>query len=261
MTRPPAALLVAALAAVCAGCPRKGSDAAALARVEYARRSFRSSLAGCSDSVSGMPIACVYLEVDYVDLTRASAALVAAVGAFVSSTALRPAADAEPAPSVEDLRDELYERYRTQQRETPGYQTPWVVQRSITVACNTERVLALAAVLRASAGEGEASERVEYRTFDSRTGEAVRLDDLVVAELQAEFDDAIRARLDTGGAAARGSLFERSPGSGRGEGWVDPEAVLVCPDTVTVQWHEEGAMTTVEVPRDEVRAFLQPNAP
>jgi hypothetical protein len=135
------------------------------------------------------------------------------------------------------------------------------VRRSITVACNTERVLALAALLRGSAGEGEASERVEYRTFDNPTGEAVTIDAIVVVELQAEFDDAIRARLDTGRGAAGGSLFERSPESSRSEGWVDPEAVLVCPDTVTVQWHEDGATTTVEVPRDEVRAFLRPDAP
>ena len=144
MTRPPAALFVAGLVVWCAGCPRKAADpAAALARVEYARRTFRSSLAGCTDAASGAPMACVRLEIDYVDLTRAPGGLVDAVGAFVASTVLRPAADAEPVSSVEDLRDELYERYRAQQRETPGYKNQWLVQRSIKVVCSTERVLAL----------------------------------------------------------------------------------------------------------------------
>jgi hypothetical protein len=259
VTWPPAALLVAALAVGCVGCPRKRPDAAAeLARVEYARRTFRSSLAGCTDPVAHVPIACVQLEVDYVELTRASAPLAAAVAAFVGSTALRPTAESGPAASVEALRDDLYDRYRAQQRETPGYQTPWIEQRSITVACNTDRVLALEAALRASTGGGDASERVEYRTFDIRTGAPIRLDDIVVAELQPDLEQAVRGRLDT---RPEGALFERRPGSDRAEGWVDPEAVLICPDTLTVQWHDDGATTTLELPRDEVKAFLGPDAP
>jgi len=263
VSRPPAALLVAAVV-VCAGCPRRGSDAAAtVARVEYARRSFRSSLAGCADPASGVSTACVQIDIDYVELTRASAPLVEAVAAFLAATALRPVADAAPAESVEDLRDDLYERYRARQREVPGYRTPWVVERTITVACNTDRVQALTAVLRASAGDGDASERIEYRTFDNLTGEAVRLDDVVVAELRADFEDAVRVRLDTAGTGevGRGSLFERAPTSARGVGWVDPEAILVCPETITVQWRDDGATTTVELPRDAVQAFLRSDAP
>jgi len=261
VTRPPAALFVAGLVVWCAGCPRKAADpAAALARVEYARRTFRSSLAGCTDAVSGAPTACVRLEVDYVDLTRAPGSLVDAVGVFVASTVLRPAADAEPVSSVEDLRDVLYERYRAQQRETPGYQNQWLVQRSIKVVCSTERVLALAAVLRASTGEGDASERVEHRTFHTRTGAPVGLDDVVLVERQSDFEEVVRARLD-GGRAASGSMFERTPGSAGGTGWLDPQAVLVCPDVVTVQWHEDDTVTTVELPRGEVKAFLRSDAP
>ena len=204
---------------------------------------------------------CVRLEVDYVDLTRAPGGLVDAVGAFVGSTVLRPAADAEPVSSVEDLRDELYQRYRAQQRETPGYQRQWLVQRSITVACNTERVQALAVVLRASTGEGDTSERVEHRTFHTRTGAPVGLDDVVLVERQSDFEEAVRARLDGGRAAEAGSMFERAPGSAGGDGWLDPQAVLVCPDVVTVQWHEDGAVTTVELPRGEVKSFLRSDAP
>lgn len=261
MSRPPAALLVAAVAAVCAGCLRRGPDpAAALARVEYTRRDFRSSLAGCTDPASGMPMACVRLEIDYVEATRATAALAEAIGAFLAATALRPVEGAGPVPTVEELRDDLYERYREQRDESAGDLMPWTLQRSVTVACNTERVQGLVATERSSAGAGETVERIVYRTFDTQTGEPLGLDVLVADELLPDFTEAVRGRLEAERGAA-GALFDRSGGTTGAEGSIDRDAVLICPDAVTVQWIDAGGRTAVVVPRDELRSLLRADAP
>src|SRR5262249_17677633 len=152
-----AVLLVAVLAASGAGCLRHRVDATAAARaaltsVAYVRRSFQSSLAGCTDPASSAPTPCVRIDVEYVEATRATVELARAVAGFVAETVLRPAGDGPPAPSVEALRDELYERYQERQRAFPDYHVPWQLERTVTVACNTPRVQGLVAADRSFTG-------------------------------------------------------------------------------------------------------------
>ncbi len=262
------------LALACLGCPRKGPDLEEeLTRVEYTRRNFRGSLAGCTDPFSGLPSACVQLDIDYVEPSRASLPLAGAIGAFLDDTVLRAVDGAEPAPSIEALRDALYERYRIQQAQMPGYQTPWRIRRSVTVGCNTTRVQALVAIDSSAAGDQQPVEQVEFRTFDTKTGEPLGLDAMVAPDLLARFTEVIRGRIEQGGGGigadgadgvaegTQGSIFDRSPQRSRSQGFIDPNGVLLCPDTIGVQWLDGAGRTAVRLPRTEVKSLVRGDAP
>lgn len=254
MTSPATVLFAVTLGAACAGRPfRSGPAEPELPRVEYVGRSFHSALAGCNDPASGAPAACVAIEIDYVEVTHATVGLARSVAGFVGATVLRSVADAGPAPDVEVLRDELYETYREIQRHSPDYRVPWRLKRTVTVACNTERVQGLVATEQSFTGGARPIERVTYRSFDTRTGEAIGLDALVAPERRAELLDALAGR-------ARGApgqdLWSRTPDA-PAPAAIAPDDLLVCPDALTVRW---GGGDVV-VPRDEIRPLLRDDAP
>jgi hypothetical protein len=266
-----AVLLVAALAASGAGCLRHRPDAASAARaairsVAYVRRSFQSSLAGCSDPTSHAPAPCVSLDIEYVDATRSTAELARAVAAFVGETVLRPVGPGGPLPNVEALRDELYDLYRERQARFPDYHVLWQLARTVTVACNTPRVQGLMAADRSFIGGASGIDRVDYRSFDTMSGARVGVDTLVApeqrdaftAEIERRFREA--RRLSPGGSlAAAGFDF---PG-GR---FVATDNLLVCPDALTFRWNRGEVApgvfgpTDVVVPRAEVEGFLRSDA-
>src|SRR5262249_23280826 len=167
---------------------------AALTSVAYVRRSFQSSLAGCTDPASHAPTPCVRIDIEYVEATRATVELARAVAGFVAGTVLRPAGDGPPAPSVEALRDELYERYRERQQAFPDYRIPWQVERTVTVACNTPRVQGLVGGDRSFTGGASGIDRVDYRSFDTLSGARLGVDALVAPEQRNAFIDEVERR-------------------------------------------------------------------
>ena len=271
MTTGRAVLLVAALAASGAGCLRQRPDAAAAARaalrsVSYVRRSFQSSLAGCSDPTSDAPAPCVSLDITYVDATRSTAELARAVAAFVGETVLRPVGDGVPLPDVEALRDELYDLYRERQAAFPDYHVSWQLERTVTVACNTPRVQGLMAADRSFTGGASATDRVDYRSFDTMSGARIGVDTLVASEQRDAFTAEIERRfrearrLSPGGSlATAGFVFP-------GERFVPTDNLLVCPDALTFRWNRgevaPGALgpTDVVVPRAEIEGLLRSDA-
>jgi hypothetical protein len=264
-----AALLAAALAAgVASGCrrPPRGLARDAGPPVDYVRRSFQSTLAGCTDPASGAPAPCVRIEVEYVDATRAPAALSAAVARFVRETVLRPLGEDSPPESAEALRDELYDSYRDLQRRFPDYHLPWVLRRNVTVACNTARVQGLAATEQSFTGGANEVERVEYRSFDTETGKRVGLDAFVAPEnlpqLTAEVERRFREvrRIPAGQSLLDAGFYLP-------DGLVLTDNLLACPGALTFRWHRAevapgvfGA-TEVVIPRDDIRALLRADAP
>jgi hypothetical protein len=262
---PGTVLLAAGLAVVSAGCfGRTPGPGDAPPRVDYVRRSFQSSLAGCADPESGAPGSCVHIEIEYVDATRATAELSRAVADFVRATVLRPLTDAEPPPSLEALRDDLYESYRELQEERADYRVPWRLKRSVTVACNTEQVQGLVGTEQSFTGGARRIERVQYRSFDTRTGRRIGLEDLVAPEHQAELLDELTRRARAARDAATGqSMWNRAAAPPDAGAAAPPDDVLACPDTLTVRWHPAAGAEAVEVvvPRDEVRTLLRAEAP
>src|SRR5262249_30638139 len=163
-----AVLLVVALAA-CAGCLRRAAPGAVGPPVDYVRRSFQSSLAGCTDPTTGAPMACVELEIEYVHATRATVALSQAVAGLVRASALRPMTGGGAPQSAEDLGDEVYEAYRERQQNGLVPPLPWRLKRSVRVACNTKQVQGLVATEQSWTAGGRTIERVAYRSFDTET--------------------------------------------------------------------------------------------
>ena len=258
MTRGRAVLLVVALA-VCAGCLRRAAPGDAGPPVDYVRRRFQSSLAGCTDPTTGAPAACVELEIEYVDATRATVALTQAVTRFVNATALRPVTVGGAPQSVEDLRDELYEAYRERQQDGLEQPPPWRLKRSVTVACNTKQVQGLVATEQSWTAGGRAIERVTYRSFDTETGARIGIDTLAAPEQREQLVAELEHRLRAGPAAGGGrGLWDRSsePAGGR-VGIADD--VLACPDAITVR-SSDGTIETA-VPRGELKGLLLPDAP
>ncbi len=253
----PAALLVAGLATMWAGCPRTRTEpAVGNVPVDYVRRSFESTLAGCTDPATGVPGPCVRIAIEYVEPTRATVALARAVDGLVAATVLAPVGGGDAPADVEELRDALYEAYRDLQHRIPGYGVPWVVERTLAVACNTARLQGLVFSERSSAAGAPAIERVRYRTLDTETGERVSLAAIAapedVSRLTAEL--AQRAR----GARGAGDVFRRDAGEAAdAEEIAVPDDLLVCPDAITFRWR--GA--EVVVPRGELGPLLRPDAP
>lgn len=273
MTAARVVLLVAALAASGAGCLRRHrtdpGEAArvALRSVQYVRRSFQSSLAGCNDPVSNAPAPCVRMEVEYVEATRSTIELARAVAGFVAATVLRPVGDAGPAPDVELLRDELYELYRDRQQAFPDYRIPWQLERTVSVACNTTHVQGLVAADHSFTGGAAPVERVDYRSFDTTSGARVGLEALVAPENQDAFGAQIERRfrearrLSPGqGLTAAGFEFP----AGR---FVATDNLLACPDALTFHWNPGDVAPTVfgptevVVPRAEITELLRSDAP
>ncbi len=258
MTTRETALLIAALAAACAGCLRRADrpeDAAP--RVDYVHRSFQSSLAGCIDP-SGTPVACVHIEVEYVEPTRATVELTRAVTQFIRATVLRPVSDAGPPADAEALREDLYEAYREIQRNTPDYRARWELRRRLAVACNTERVQGLVASEQAFTGGARPIEHIQYASFDTHTGAPLGLDALVAPEQRGQLLADLEHRRRAAPGAAPGVWTRNTEAPDRSAG--APDSVLVCPDAVTFRWDDGGGVEVV-VPRDELRTLLRADAP
>jgi hypothetical protein len=252
-------LVVLACAAACAGCfLRREKPAPTGPPVDYVRRKFESSLAGCTDG-HGAPASCVRLQVEYVEATRATRELAQAVTGFVAASVLRPVGDAPQPASVEELRDDLYASYRDVQQDVPDYRVPWEMHRQITVACNTERVQGLVAKEHTFLGGTRTVDRVRYQTFDTQTGQHVGLDAVVAPEQREALLAEIEQRRHGAGAAApAGGLFARTAGP-PARGATEPDTVLICPDALTFRWNDGGA--EVVIARDEIRPLLRADAP
>ncbi len=253
-------LAVAASAAACAGClfrdtPTRPSGPP----VDYVRRRFESSLAGCHDE-RGAPASCVRLQVEYVEATRATVELAHAVSRFVAASVLRPVGDAPWPTSVEELRDDLYAAYREVQGQVSGYKTRWEIQRRVTVACNAARVQGLVASERSFTGGTRPVDRVRYQSFDTRSGVPIGLDAMIdpgqLEEFLAELQE---RRRSAGGAVATPGLWSRDAAP-RDDRVTAPDSVLVCPDALTARWDDGGGVEVV-VPRDAIRALLRTDAP
>jgi len=263
-----AVLLVAALAASGAGCLRQRPDAAAAARaaltsVAYVRRSFQSSLAGCTDPASHAPTPCVRIDVEYVEATRATVELARAVAGFVAETVLRPAGDGPPPSSVEALRDELYDRYRERQQAFPDYRVPWQLQRAVTVACNTPRVQGLVASDRSFTGGASEIDRVDYRSFDTLSGARLGVDAIVAPEQRSAFSDEVERRFREARRIAPGQSLTAAGFTFPGGRFATTDNLLVCPDALTFRWNPGEVApgifgpTEVVVPRAEVEGLLR----
>jgi hypothetical protein len=259
VTRGRAVLLVVALAA-CAGCLRRAAPGAAGPPVDYVRRSFQSSLAGCTDPTTGAPVACVELEIDYVDATRATVALTQAVARFVGATALRPIMGDGAPQSVEDLREEVYEAYRERQQDGLQPPVPWRLKRSVKVACNTKQVQGLVATEQSWTAGGRTIERVAYRSFDTETGARIGLDTLAAPEQRDQLAAELARRLrgTPGGGAGQG-LWDRSTADTATDRVELGDDVLACPDAITVR-SSDGTVETA-VPRGELKGLLLPDTP
>jgi hypothetical protein len=252
-------LVVAACVAACTGCLWRAEEPRdAGPPVDYVRRRFESSLAGCDDG-RGAPASCVRLQIDYVEATRATRELAHAVTGFVAASVLRPVGDAPQPASVEELRDDLYASYRDVQQDAPDYRVRWEIQRQISVACNTERVQGLVATEHTFLGGARPVDRVRYQTFDTHTGQRVGLDAVVAPEqreaLLAELE---QRRRGAGAAATPGGLWGRTAGT-PAPGATEPDTVLICPDALTFRWNDGGV--EVVIARDEIRPLLRADAP
>jgi hypothetical protein len=249
------ALLVAALAA-CAGCLRRAGRADdAAPPVQYVRRSFQSSLAGCVDAATGAPAPCVWVDVEYVEPARATVELTRALARFLRATVLRPVADGPPPASVEALRDQLYDAYRTAVSASPDRGVRWQLVRRVTVACSTERVQGLVASERAMMDGAPGVDRVVYASFDTQTGDPIGLEALVAPEQRAQLLDELARRRE--GAAVTRDVWSRDRGAARAPG-AAPDGFLVCPDAITARWSDG---TEAALPRAELRGLLRADAP
>jgi len=264
-------LLVVALAAAGPACLRNRTDPTAAARaalksVQYARRSFQSSLAGCSDPTSQAPAPCVRIEVEYVEATRSTVELARAIAGFVGATVLRPIGEGGPLPNVEALRDELYDLYRARQAAFPDYRIPWQLTRTVSVACNTPHVQGLVAAEHSFTGGANPVERVDYGSFDTITGARVGVDTLVAPEYRDAFAAEVERRFREArhippgqGLAAAGFEFPGGRFAATGN-------LLVCPDALTFRWNRGDVApgvfgaTDVVVPRADIQALLRGEA-
>jgi hypothetical protein len=254
------ALLVPVLVATCQGCFRHADRPGNTGPpVDYVRRSFQSSLAGCTDP-RGVPATCVRIEIEYDEPTRATVELARAVARFVAATVLRPVSDAGPPESAEALRDDLYESYREIQRNAPDYGVRWELERRMTVVCNTERVQGLVASERAFTGGARPIERVQYVSFDTHTGARIGLDALVAPEQRAQLlAELAHRRQAAPGTTPTSSMWSRGT-EAPAERDAAPDSVLVCPDALTFRW-DDGRGGDVVVPHDEIRPLLRADAP
>jgi hypothetical protein len=264
------AALLAVMTAACVACathrptPAHGTGAP----VEYVRRNFQSSLAGCEDPTRREPAPCVRVDIQYVEATRASAALARAVTVFVRTTVLAPFEGGQPAmPSVEALRDALYDAYRERQRIAPGYRIPWVLERSVKVACNTARLQGLAGSEQSFTGGAHPSEDVQYRTLDTEIGARIGLDAVIAPEHRAAFAAEVERRFRGVRNIPPGQSLHAAGFTFPGGQFAVSDNVLICPDAITVRWNRAevapgsfGA-TDVTVPRSDVAALLRPGAP
>jgi hypothetical protein len=266
-------LLVAALVASGAGCPWRhridqGAAArAALKSVQYVRRSFQSSLAGCNDPTSHAPAPCVRMDVEYVEATRSTIELARAVAAFVGATVLRPVGDGGPVTDVEMLRDLLYDLYRERQQAFPDYRIPWQLERTVSVACNTPRIQGLVAADHSFTGGAAPVERVDYRSLDTTTGARVGLDGLVAPENQDAFTAQLERRFREARRLAFGQGLAAAGFDFSGGRFAATDNLLACPDALTFRWNPGDVAPTVfgptevVVPRAEVAELLRSDAP
>jgi hypothetical protein len=259
------------MAASGAGCLRHRPDAAAAARaaltsVAYLRRSFQSSLAGCTDPASNAPTPCVRIDIEYIEATRATVELSHAVAGFVAETVLRPAGDGLPPSSVEALRDELYDQYRERQQAFPDYRVPWQLERAVTVACNTPHVQGLVAADRSFTGGASGIDRVDYRSFDTFSGARVGVDTLVAPEQRSAFTDEVERRFREARRVAPGQSLAAAGFTFPAGRFATTDNLLVCPDALTFRWNRGEVApgvfgsTEVVVPRAEVEGLLRADA-
>src|SRR5262245_630235 len=253
-------LVVLTCAAACAGCfLRRERPHPTGPPVDYVRRKFESSLAGCNDG-HGAAASWVGLRVGYDEAPRARLERAHAGSGFVAAGVLRPVGDAPQPASVEELRDDLYASYRDIQQDTPDYRVPWEMQREITVACNTERVQGLVAKEHTFLGGARPVDRVRYQSFDTTTGQRVGLDAVVAPEQREKLVDELEQRRRGGAASpASGGLWDRQAATTRLPGATEPDSVLVCPDALTFRWNDGGV--EVVVARDEILPLLRTDAP
>jgi len=266
-----AVLLVAALAASGAGCLRQRSDPVAAARaalksVQYVRRSFQSSLAGCNDPTSHAPAPCVRIEVEYVEATRSTVELARAVAAFVAATVLRPVGEGGPPPNVEALRDELYDLYRERQAAVPDYRIPWQLERTVSVACNTPELQGLMAAEHSFTGGANPVERIDYRSFDTTTGARVGVDTLIAPEHRDAFAAEVERRFREARHVPPGRSLEGEGFDFPGGRFVATDNVLVCPNGFTFHWNRGDVApgvfgaTDVALPRTDIEGLLRTDA-
>jgi hypothetical protein len=266
-------LLVAALATTGAGCLlRHRTDPGAAARaalrsVQYVRRSFQSSLAGCNDPASHEPAPCVRMNVEYVEATRSTIELARAVAGFVRETVLHPVGDSAPPPDVEALRDLLYDLYRERQEAFPDYRIPWQLERKVSVACNTPRVQGLVAADHSFTGGAAPVERVDYRSLDTTSGARVGLDGLVAPENRDAFIVQLERRFRDARRLAPGQSLAAAGFDFPGGRFAATANLLACPDALTFRWNPGDVAPTVfgptevVVPRAEVAELLRSDAP
>ena len=138
---------------------------------------------------------CTYVRLDYPVLVDAPEGYaVTAVTESVFSSLTDNYGDEGSYPSVDALMQAFIDEYRRLKEDQPSYEHTWFLERKVFVLHNTPDILSMSLSERTFTGGAHGVATVTFSNLDPRTGESVRLSDVLVEGYQAKLLPLAEAR-------------------------------------------------------------------
>ena len=138
---------------------------------------------------------CTYVRLDYPVLVDAPEGYaVTAVTEAVFSSLTDNYGDEESYPNVEALMQAFIDEYRLLKKDQPSYEHAWFLERKVFVLHNTPEILSASLSERMFTGGAHGMATVTFSNLDPRTGESVRLSDMLVDSYEAKLLPLAEAR-------------------------------------------------------------------
>ena len=160
-------------------------------RLEFKTLTKEQTFEDCLAGADG----CTYVRLDYPVLIDAPEGYaVTAVTESVFSSLTDNYADEESYASVDALMQAFIHEYRGLKQDQPSYEHAWFLERKVFVLRNTPEILSTSLSEHIFTGGAHGMATVTFSNLDPRTGEIVRLADVLVEDYEAKLLPLAEAR-------------------------------------------------------------------
>ena len=225
----------------------------------YAMKDASQQAGECRSADSARtPVPCVQVNLIWPDITDTSRGARAAKG-FVERVARASFTNGNDATSTDSVVAEVVALHAMMTKShKDGYKVGWLAERKVSVACNEPGRFGVKVFSNQFMGGSHATSATRYANFDTRTGERVELQDLVVKGKERAMKEAAIAVYAKRKDVTSVGDVKISPDS-----FPEPKSALVCGDSLLLQYDvlalgpHRMIGSEIAVPRTALKGILR----